>query len=152
VHSFEERLQMDLVEAMKRRDKDAVDTIRLVKADLENLKIEKGRSADLSQDDITAVLRRLIKQRREAADQYRLGGASDRAEKELEEAKLIEKYLPEQMTDEEITQRARQVIQAVGANSTSDIGKVMGKLMPEIGGKADGARVKAIVTELLGGK
>lgn len=152
MHSFEERLQMDLVEAMKRRDKEAVGTIRLVKADLENLKIEKGRSADLSQDDITAMLRRLIKQRREAADQYRLGGAYDRAEKELEEAKLIEKYLPEQMTDEEITQRARQVIQAVGATSTPDIGKVMGKLMSEIGGKADGARVKAIVSELLGGK
>ena len=89
MYSFEERLQIDLVEAMKRRDKEAVDTIRLVKADLDILKIKKGRSADLSQDDITAMLRRLIKQRREAADQYRLGGAYDRAEKELEEAKLI---------------------------------------------------------------
>jgi hypothetical protein len=149
VQDFEERLQHDLVDAMKRRDKAVVDNIRLMKAALENLKAEKGRTAPLEEEDIIAMLRRLVKQRREAAEQYRNGGAGDRADMELEEAEFIEKYLPEQMSDEDITNKARRIIADTGAEGPSDMGKVMGRLMPEIGGKAEGSRVKNIVMEIL---
>ncbi|MGC9373082.1 MAG: GatB/YqeY domain-containing protein [Thermovirgaceae bacterium] len=149
MEDFEERLQHDLVDAMKRRDRAVVDNIRLIKAALENLKAEKGRTVPLEEQDIIAMLRRLIKQRREAAEQYRSGGAPDRADRELEEAGYIEGYLPEEMSDEDITAKARKVIDDTGAAGPSDIGKVMGKLMPEIGGKADGSRVKRIVVGLL---
>lgn len=149
MQDFEERLQRDLVDAMKRRDRPTVDTIRLVKAALENKRAEKGRQHKLPEEDLVATLRRLVKQRKEAAEQYRMVGAGDRAERELEEAGFIEKYLPQQMSDAEITEKALKVIEAAGAGSPSDIGKVMGKLMPEISGKADGARVREIVTQLL---
>jgi len=149
VEDFEERLQHDLVDAMKRRDRVVVDNIRLIKAALENLKVEKGRTDPLKEQDIIAMLRRLIKQRREAAQQYRIGGAPDRADRELEEAEFIKGYLPEEMSDEDIAEKALRVIDDTGAAGPSDIGKVMGKLMPEIGGKADGSKVKRIVVELL---
>ncbi|MFP4481789.1 MAG: GatB/YqeY domain-containing protein [Thermovirgaceae bacterium] len=149
MQGFEERLQHDLVDAMKRRDRAVVDNIRLIKAALENLKAEKGRTVPIEEEDIIAMLRRLIKQRREAAGQYRSGGAPDRADRELEEAEFIEGYLPEQMSDEEIAAKARKVIIDICAAGPSDIGKIMGKLMPEIGGKADGSRVKSIVAALL---
>lgn len=149
MQDFEERLQHDLVDAMKRRDKAVVDNIRLIKAALENLKAEKGRTAPLEEEDVIAMLRRLIKQRREAAEQYRNAGAGDRADMELEEAEFIEKYLPEQMSDEDIKNKVRRIIADTGAEGPSDMGKVMGRLMPEIGGKAEGSRVKNIVMEIL---
>lgn len=149
MQDFEERLQHDLVDAMKRRDRAVVDNIRLIKAALENLKAEKGRTVPLAEEDIITMLRRLIKQRREAAEQYRNGGAADRADMELEEAEFIEKYLPEQMSDEDIKNKVRRIIADTGAEGPSDMGKVMGRLMPEIGGKAEGSRVKNIVMEIL---
>lgn len=149
MEGFEERLQHDLVDAMKRRDKAVVDNIRLIKAALENLKAEKGRTSPLKEQDVIAMLRRLIKQRREAALLYRSGGALDRADREIEEAEFIAGYLPDEMSDEAIAAKARKVIDDTGAEGPSDIGKVMGKLMPEIRGKADGSRVNRIVVDLL---
>lgn len=149
MEGFEERLQHDLVDAMKRRDKAVVDNIRLIKAALENLKAEKGRTAPLEEQDVIAMLRRLIKQRREAALLYRSGGAPDRADREIEEAEFIAGYLPDEMSDESIAAKARKVIDDTGAEGPADIGKVMGKLMPEIRGKADGSRVNRIVMDLL---
>jgi hypothetical protein len=146
---FEERIQQDLVDALKRGDDKAVNVLRMLKASVQNKKVEKGKDSCLGESDYVALLRQMIKQRREAAEQYEGVGAKDRAEAERLEIGILEKYLPEQLSEEEILRMAQETIEEIGTQSSSDIGKVMGKLMPKIRGKADGAAVRSVVEKLL---
>ena len=100
-------------------------------------------------EEILAVVQRLIKQRREASEQYRAHGVQDRADRELEEARILEGYMPEQLTDAEIEDMAREAVTVANAAGPRDMGKVMGLLMPKVKGRAEGGRVRETVSRLL---
>lgn len=146
---LQNRIQQDLVQAMKNRDELRLGTLRMLKAALQLAQVEKGKDDPLSDGDVLAVIQRLIKQRKEASEQYRTHGAEERATRELEEARILEAYRPEQLTDLEIEAMAREIALSIGAQGPRDMGKVMGALMPKVRGKADGSRVKETVAKLL---
>ena len=146
--SLRERLRDDLKDAMRARDATRRGTIRLVEAAIKNAEIEK-RGGELSEQDIQAILQRQVKQRQDSIEQYEQAGRSDLADVERAEIAVIEAYLPQQMSRSEIEAAARDVIQQTGASGPSDRGKVMGQLMPQLRGQADGATVNAVVSELL---
>lgn len=143
------RVQEDLVQSMKSRDEKRLSTLRLLKAALQLAQVEKGKDRELSEEEVLVVVQRLIKQRREASEQYRAHGVEDRANQELEEAHILEAYLPEQLSDEEIAVMAREAAVSAKAQGPRDMGKVMGILMPKLKGKAEGGRVRSVVSRLL---
>ena len=134
---------------MRARDSLRRDTIRMVEAAIKNAEIDK-RGSELAEADVLAILQRQVKQRRESIDQFRQGGREDLAEKEQQEITVIEQYLPAQLSRDEIEARAQAVIDQLGASGPGDRGKVMGMLMRELRGEADGAVVNAVVSDLLG--
>ena len=143
-----ERLRSDLKDAMRARDQLRRDTIRMLEAAVKNAEIDK-RGSELADADIQAILQRQVKQRRESIVQFEQGGRQDLAEKEQAEIDVIEAYLPQQLSRDDIAERARAVIAQVGASGPGDRGKVMGPLMKELRGQADGAAVNSVVSELL---
>ncbi len=143
-----DQLRADLREAMRARDVPRRDTIRLLEAALKNAEIEK-RGAELAESDIRAILQRQIRQRRDAIEQFTQGGREDLAESDRVEIAIIEQYLPQQLSRDEVEARARAMIARVGATGPGDRGKVMGALMRELRGEADGSLVSAVVGELL---
>ena len=146
--SLRERLREDLKDAMRARDVVRRDTIRLVQAAIKNVEIER-RGAELSDADVVVVMQRQVKQRHESITQYEQVNRSDLADVERAELAVIEAYLPQQMSREEIVVTAQAMIEQLGARGPSDRGKVMGGLMGQLRGKADGATVNAVVSELL---
>ncbi len=146
--SLRERLRDDLKDAMRARDVVRRDTIRLVQAAIKNVEIER-RGAELSDADVVVIMQRQVKQRHESITHYEQVNRSDLADVERAELAVIEAYLPQQMSREEIVVTARAMIEQLGARGPSDRGKVMGGLMGQLRGKADGATVNAVVSELL---
>lgn len=147
--SFEKRISDDLLAAMKGKKELELGTLRMLKAELQRAKTEKGRSGELSGDAVVAVIHRLVKQRREAAGQYEAVGAADRAEGELREAAFLETYLPEQLGDEELAGIIREAGALAGASGPKDAGKVIGMVMAKVKGRADGKKVREKVTAWL---
>lgn len=143
------RIQEDLVLSMKNREELRLGTLRMLKAALQLAQVEKGKDKELTEEEILAVVQKLIKQRREASEQYRAHGVEDRAERELEEARVLEGYMPEQLTDAEIETMAREALVSANASGPRDMGKVMGLLMPKVKGRAEGTRVREAVSRLL---
>lgn len=143
-----EQLRSDLRDAMRAKDAPRRNTIRMVEAAIKNAEIDK-RGAELAESDILAILQRQVKQRRESIEQFEKGGRDDLAEVERVEIAIIEQYLPRQLSRDEVEARARAVIEQVGAAGPGDRGKVMGMLMRELRGEADGSLVNAVVGELL---
>ena len=142
-----ERIQADLVRAMKAGDKGTVETLRGLNSDLKYRRIEMG--GDLTAADCEAVLRRAAKKRREAMELYRQGQRMDLAEKEEREFTLIQGYLPPELSDEEIDAAVRQSAADVGASGPSDVGRVMAHVMPRLRGQAAGEKVRSRVTAYL---
>lgn len=143
-----DRLDSDLKEALKSRDELRLSVIRMIKASLKNKSIEKMGA--LTDDDVISVLSSMVKQRRESIEQFTLAGRKDLAEKEEKELKIIQSYLPAQLSPEEIDNIIMSAINESGAKSLSDIGKVMKLVIPKIKGAADGKLVNQRVKELLG--
>ena len=143
-----EQLRSDLRDAMRAKDAPRRNTIRMVEAAIKNAEIDK-RGAELAESEILAILQRQVKQRRESIEQFEKGGRDDLAEVERVEIAIIEQYLPRQLTRSEVEARARAVIEQVGASGAGDRGKVMGLLMRELRGEADGSLVNAVVGALL---
>lgn len=143
------KIQNDLVAAMKRRDELTLSVLRMLKAAEQLAQVEKGKENELTDDDVLVLVRRLIKQRVEAAEMYKNGGAADRAQRELDESKVLEAYLPAQMSDEDVAKIVAEVAAQVGATGPRDMGKMMGKAMAAVKGQADGNRVKAAVQNYL---
>ena len=137
-----ERVQGDTKDALKAGERERVAALRLVADALQKDHKEGG-------GDEVAVLRRERKRRLEAAEAYRGGGSEERAEAEEREAALIEGYLPAELSDDELGELVDEAIGAAGAEGPQDMGKVMGAVMPKVGGRADGSRVSAIVKERL---
>lgn len=148
--SLRERLREDLKAAMRAGETVRRDTIRMLEAAIKNAEIER-RGEELADEDVLAILQRQMKQRRDSIEQFEQGGREDLAGIERAEMAVIEAYLPEQLSRGDIAEAARRVIGRVGASGPGDRGKVMGPLMKELRGKADGAAVNAVVSELLEG-
>lgn len=147
--SLREQLETDLLEAVRNRDELKRSALRLIKASLQSE--EKSRGKALGDDEVVQVLSREAKRRRESIDAFRHGNRPDLVEKEEAELSIISKYLPQQLTEDEVREIARAVIEEVGASGLGERGRVMGRLMPQVKGKADGKMVNQVVGELLAG-
>ncbi|MDN5831091.1 GatB/YqeY domain-containing protein [Tetragenococcus halophilus] len=144
------KLNDDMKAAMKGKDKESLQVIRMLKASLQNEKINLGR--DLTDEEELAIISREMKQRRDSLAEFEKVGRDDLAEKTKSEIAIVERYLPAQLTEDEIFQIVSQAIEQTGASSPKEFGKVMGVVMPKVKGKADGNQVNAIVKELLNQK
>jgi uncharacterized protein YqeY len=147
--AVEERIQRDLVAAMKSHDERRLSALRMLKTSIQLASTEKGRSAELSDEDIHALVRRGIKQREEAANLYKTCGADERAQEEAAEAQILSDYLPAQLGDAELEALIREAVSSLGASGTKDMGRVMGAVMKEVSGRADGRRVREKTGEIL---
>lgn len=142
-----EELTQDLKEAMKGGNKQRVEAIRSLKNMLRSREIEKNE--ELTEEDQIKVLSTAAKQRRESIESYREGGRDDLVAQEEAELEIIESYLPEQLSEEEIGEMVDEVIAETGAETMQDMGRVMGTIMPKIRGQAEGSLVQQIVREKL---
>ncbi len=142
-----ETINNDMKTAMKAHDKVALTTIRLIKASLKNFELKVGH--ELTAAEELQVLSTEMKQRKDSVAEFAKGGRTDLVEQTEEEMKIVAKYLPQQLSKEEIGQIVQETIEETGATGKADFGKVMKALMPKVKGKADGAVVNALVTEKL---
>jgi hypothetical protein len=145
--SLSQRLVDDLKDAMRAGDSERRDVVRYLRAAIKNREIELRRP--LTDDEIVAVIRGQIKQRRDSIELYRSGGREDLADAEAREITVLETYLPAQMPDTEIRAIARRVIDETSARGPRDMGKVMPRLIELIGGRADGSLVSQIARQEL---
>ncbi|MEO8766438.1 MAG: GatB/YqeY domain-containing protein [Ginsengibacter sp.] len=150
--SLEQQVMGDLKTAMLAKDEKSLRSLRAIKAALINLKTAEGFSGDVTEDDEIKLLQKLVKQRKESLDIYEKQGRSDLAEKEKEEIEVIEKFLPKQVSAEELKEVIVSIVKDTGATSQADMGKVMGMANKQLGGKADGKAIAAIVKEILSPK
>lgn len=141
------RIESDLKSALKAGEKRRVGTLRLLLSSLQNEKIGAGR--DLTDEEIEAVIRRAVKQRRESIDQYTKGGREDLARAEAEELALLEAYLPAGLSDSEVEVEIRRIIDENGFSASRDVGLVMKELMAAHRGRVDGKRAQEIARRLL---
>jgi uncharacterized protein YqeY len=146
--SLKEKLANDLKDAIRQRDEARKTTIRMATWAIKNAEVEKG--AALSDADVLGLISRQAKQRRESIKEFEKAGRQDLVDKERAELEVIESYLPAQVSREEITQAAREVIAEVGAAGPRDKGKVMPVLIGRLAGRAEGREINEVVTELLG--
>ena len=142
----------DMKSAMKSKEASRLQVLRSLKASIleKEISLRKGSEVSLSETQIHEVLMKAAKQRKDSIAQFRQAGRNDLAETEEFELAIIETYLPKLLSEEEIRDLAGEVIRKTGASSVSDMGKVMGLLMPQVKGKADGSLVNRVVRELLG--
>jgi uncharacterized protein len=145
--SLIKRMEKDLTAAMKDGDKDRRDTLRLILSALRAS--EKELQRPLSEDEELQVLQRERKRRQEAADAYDAAGRPEQADKEERELDVLEEYMPEPLSDDEVEQIVDDAIAEVGATSLRDLGRVMADVMPQIAGRADGSVVSQLVREKL---
>jgi len=148
--TISEQVEKDLVAAMKAREELRLSVLRMAKTALKNKQVELGKA--LSDDEAIAVLRTLVKQRRDSVEQFRKGGREDLAAKEEAETEILQTYLPAAASDEEIVAAVAAAITETGAGGPQDLGKVMKLAMQKLAGKnADGKRVNQTVRAKLGG-
>lgn len=145
--SLQDKIENDLTQALKNRDDFTRDTLRYLKSSLKNAAINKMK--ELDESEIITVIQKEVKQRKDAIEQFKTANRPELAEKEQKEADLFEKYLPTQLSDDEIHVLVEEAIKATGATEKKDMGKIMAYIMPKIQGKADGSRISTIVMEKL---
>jgi len=145
--ALKQKLTDDLKQAMRDKDKVKLSVIRLVMAAIKNAEI--ARQTTLDDADILGIIAKEARQRRESVEAFRQGNRQDLVAQEEAELTLLQGYLPQQISREEIMAEARRVIEEVGAQGPGDKGKVMPKLISQLKGKADGREINAVVTELL---
>lgn len=149
MNELKERLRTDLNAAMRARDQVRLRTLRMVLTSITNEEVSGNTARELSDDEIVRVLTREAKKRREAADAFEAAGRADQAAAERAEGDVLAGYLPEQLTDEELTGMVSAAIAETGAAGMPGMGKVMKTLTPQVAGRADGARVAAEVRRQL---
>ena len=136
------------VSSMKKGEKEATTTLRMFSAEIKKEEIEK--KAELTEEETISIVQKMIKQRKDSFSQFEQAGRDELAEKEAREISILEKFLPEQLSEEEILQEVNQAIAESGAESMQDMGKVMGLLKNKLSGKADMGLVSIKVKESLG--
>ncbi len=146
--TLEEKIQADLKTAMKAKDKTAMRGIRAIKAAILLAKTD-GSGESLTTEKEIKLLQKLVKQRRDSLEIYQKQNREDLAAKETEEINIIEKYLPEQLSESALKEVLEKIIETTGASSMKDMGKVMGMASKQLAGKADGKAISAVVKQLL---
>ena len=147
--TLQEKLLDDLKESMRKGDSTRRSAIRYLRSAIHDEEI--ARRSTLDDEAVIGVLSKQAKQRRDSIEAFKEGHRDDLVEKEAAELAIITEYLPDQMSEEEIASLAKQAIDDLGATGPQEMGKVMGRLMPEVKGKADGKAVSAVVSNLLRG-
>lgn len=146
--SLQEQLSDALKTAMKAKDTLRLSVVRGIRTAIKNKEIELGKS--LGDDEIISILSTLAKQRRESATAFREGGREELAVKEEAELEVLQEYLPQQLSEDELRNLVEAAIEETGASGMKDMGQVMKALMPKTTGRADGKLVSQLVRELLG--
>ena len=145
------QLKDELKQSMLARDELKTSTLRMVISALGYYEIEKGGAGyEATEEDVQLILQKQVKQRKDSIEQFKAGGRDELAEKETKELQILEAYLPQQMGEDEVRKLVDEAVTATGATGASDMGKVMGALMPKVKGKADGSLVSKLVREKLG--
>ncbi|MEI6682616.1 MAG: GatB/YqeY domain-containing protein [Bacteroidota bacterium] len=148
--SLELKINDDIKQAMLARDAERLEALRAIKAALLLEKAKEGGSGEVDDATELKILQKLVKQRRESADIYTQANRQDLAKKEIFDASIIETYLPQQLSEADVTVIIRKIVAETGATSVKDMGKVMGAAAKELAGKADNKMISAIVKALLG--
>lgn len=146
--SLLERLNNDMKQAMKNKEKDKLSVIRMIKSSLQNEAIKLGKK-ELSEEEELTILSRESKQRKDSLHEFDKAGRNDLTEKLRAELTIVELYMPKQLTEEELSDIVKETISEIGANSKADMGKVMAAIMPKVKGKADGSLVNKLVQQHL---
>lgn len=144
-----DQISEDIKKAMLAKDRVALDALRGAKKEFLEAKTAKGSDGDLKDEQAVRILQKMIKQRKESAEMYSQAGRQELADNEMAQVKVIEQYLPKQMSEEELTAALQLIIQQVGAQGPQDMGKVMGTATKQLAGKAEGKAISMKVKELL---
>ena len=147
--SLEQQIQEAIKEAMKAKDAVALSANRAIKGEILLFKTAEGGAKEVTDGDILKMIQKLVKQRKEAAEQFVAGARQDLADNELAEAAALEQYLPKQLSPDEVKAKIQEIIAQVGASSIRDMGKVMGVANKALAGLSDGRTISGIVKELL---
>lgn len=148
--SLQQRLMNQMKEAMKSKDKVALESLRAIKSEILLVQTKRGASEDLTKNEEIKLLQKLVKQRKDSAILYKEQGRDDLAGPELAQVEVIVQFLPEQMSEGELKKIVAEIIEIVGATSIKDMGKVMGLASKQLAGRADGKTISTIVKQLLG--
>lgn len=147
--SLQKQIMVSLKEAMKSKDKVALESLRAIKSELLLAQTKDGSNDGLSEEDEIKLLQKLVKQRKESALIFAEQGREDLAAPELAQVAVIAKFLPEQMSEEDVEKVVAAAVVKTGASSMKDMGKVMGMVSKELAGKADGKMISILVKKLL---
>ncbi|HEX8677535.1 MAG TPA: GatB/YqeY domain-containing protein, partial [Segetibacter sp.] len=147
--SLEQKVMAEMKDAMKSKNEPALRGLRAIKAAIIIAKTSEGAGGELKEEDETKLLQKLVKQRRDSLEIFKKQNREDLAQKEQEEISIIERFLPKQMTAEELKIPLSELISQLGASSPADLGKVMAAATKQFAGKADGKVISAVVKELL---
>ena len=141
--NLKKKINDDLKDSMKSGDKTTRGVLRLINSDIKNMEIEKGGEA--GDKEVVEIIKKSVKRRKDSIEQYEKGNRIDLVDREKEELNMLEKYMPEQMSEEEIRKIVASVIKKTGATNTSEFGKVIGAVMKKTDGNVDGNLVSKIV-------
>ena len=147
--NLEQKIMAEMKEAMKAKNEAQLRGLRAIKAEIIKAKVEPGAGGEISAEKEISMLQKMVKQRKDSLEIYEKQNREDLAVKEREELEVIEKFLPAQMSEEELKKELQQIITETGASSPADMGKVMGMASKKLAGRADGKTISAAVKELL---
>jgi uncharacterized protein YqeY len=145
--SLREKINQDLKDAMKAKDVEKRDALRLLTSAFKQIEVDERK--ELNDDDVIKIIQKQVKSRNDSIEQYKKADRQDLVDKEQSEIDVYEVYLPKQLSDDELQSALKEIIEKVGASSMKDMGKVMGSASKELAGKADGKRINECVKSLL---
>ncbi|MFI5265224.1 MAG: GatB/YqeY domain-containing protein [Candidatus Levyibacteriota bacterium] len=146
---LKDKIQQDLQAAMIAKEEEKLSTLRMLKSALQYAEIAKGLDYKATDEDVLDVIGKEVKKHRESIELYVKGGRPELADKEKKELEILQSYLPEQMSEEEVQKLVDEAVSSTGATTMQDMGKVMGALMPKVKGKADASMVSNLVRQKL---
>lgn len=147
--ALKNQIQQDMLASMKAQDEIRLSALRMLKAAILKWEVSGSEKKEATDEDVLQIINKEVKQRKDSIEQFKNGNRPELAEKEEKEMVILQAYLPAQLTEAEILNLAKDAVAESGAASKADIGKVMGKLMPKVKGRADGALVNKVVNGLL---
>ncbi len=146
---LKEKIYNDLSNAIKSKNETKTSVLRMLKSEIMKFEVSGKQKTEATDEDIIAIIQKLVKQRKDSEQQFRNGNRSEMADKEAKEAEILQEYLPEQLDETEIRKIVEEGIEQTGADKKEDMGKVMGAIMPKLKGRAEGKLVNKIVMEYL---
>lgn len=147
--SLKQQIDQDIKQAMLAKNKEELEALRAIKSLILLAETEKGGSGEVATDVENKLLMKAAKQRKESADIFQQQNRADLADKELKQLEVINRYLPKQLSEAELTEELKKIMESVGAKSPADMGKVMGAATKQLAGKADGKLISELVKKLL---